>query len=173
MTRIQVPPTGRERVMRDDDFIVSKTDQKGAITYGNPTFMEFSGYAESELLSQPHNIIRHPDMPRSIFRLLWRHLQSNCEFFGYVKNLSKDGSHYWTFANVTPSVNEIGQLVGYFSVRRKPSREAISVVEPIYQALSETEQRVGGKVGMEAAMTQLEQMVEERGGSYDDFVLSL
>ncbi len=173
MVKYKVELTDREREMRKDDFIVSKTDSKGIITYGNPTFIEFSGYAESEMLGRNHNIIRHPDMPRAVFRLMWEHLQAGREFFAYVKNLSKDGSHYWTFANITPSTDDQGQLLGYFSVRRKPEREAIAALEPIYRSLRETEQRVGKKPGIEAASAQLEQILKEQGGSYDDFVLAL
>ena len=173
MVKYRIEPTGREREMRMDDFIVSKTDSKGIITYGNPTFIEFSGYTESEMLGRNHNIIRHPDMPRAVFRLMWKHLQAGREFFGYVKNLSKDGSHYWTFANITPSTDDQGQLLGYFSVRRKPKHEAIAALEPIYRSLRETEQRVGKKSGIEAASAQLEQILNEQGRSYDDFILTL
>ncbi len=84
-------PNSRERLMRENDFIVSKTNAKGIITYGNPIFIEFSGYTEEELLGSQHNIIRHPDMPRSAFKLVWDTIQSGREFFGYVKNMSKDG----------------------------------------------------------------------------------
>jgi len=115
----------QEVVIREDDFIVSKTDPKGKITYCNRIFIEISGYSEAELLGQPHKIIRHPDMPRSVFRALWQTLQAGQEFFGVIKNRTKSGGYYWAFANVTPSLDAQGQLLGYFSVRRCPSRKAI------------------------------------------------
>ena len=87
-----IQPTSIERKMRENDFIVSKTNPKGIITYGNPIFIEFSGYTEAELLGSQHNIIRHPDMPRAAFKLAWDTIQSGREFFGYVKNMSKDGT---------------------------------------------------------------------------------
>ena len=98
-----ITPTAVERVMREDDFIISLTDTKGRITYGNRIFIEFSGYTEDELLGTQHNIIRHPDMPRSVFKLLWDKIQAKEECFAYVKNMSKDGSFYWVFANITPT----------------------------------------------------------------------
>src|SRR5690606_37840174 len=85
-----ITPTRDERIMREDDFIVSKTDLKGRITYGNEIFIEFSGYTEQELLGSQHNIIRHPDMPRAAFKLAWDTIQAGREFFAYVKNMSKD-----------------------------------------------------------------------------------
>jgi len=98
-----IVPTDRERVMRKEEFIVSKTDLTGRITYGNRIFIEFSGYSEAELLGAQHNIIRHPDMPRAVFNLLWDTIAQGNEIFAYVKNMSKDGGFYWVFANVTPS----------------------------------------------------------------------
>ncbi len=111
-----VVPNSRERVMRAEDFIVSKTDLTGRITYGNRIFMEYSGYSERELIGTQHNIIRHPDMPRAVFQLLWDTLAKEQEIFAYVKNMSKDGGFYWVFANVTPSYDQNGNVVGYYSV---------------------------------------------------------
>ncbi len=119
-----IVPTNRERVMRDNDFIVSKTDLSGRITYGNEIFIEFSGYSEAELLGTQHNIIRHPDMPRAAFNLVWDTLKSGREIFAYVKNMSKDGSFYWVFAHITPDFGPKGDIVGYYSVRRCPRRWA-------------------------------------------------
>lgn len=93
-----ITPRNNEHALREDEFIVSKTDTRGVITYCNRTFMRISGFSEAELFGQPHNIIRHPDMPRGAFRLLWKQLQAGNEFFGYVKNLCKDGSYYWVLA---------------------------------------------------------------------------
>ena len=103
MTSLRITPTNEEKVMREGDLIVSKTDIKGRITYGNRTFNEFSGFTENELLGTQHNIIRHPDMPRAVFKLLWDRLQAGQEVFAFVKNISKDGSFYSVLANVTPS----------------------------------------------------------------------
>lgn len=130
-----IQPTSVERLMRENDFIVSKTDPKGRITYGNRIFIEFSGYAEDELLGSQHNIIRHPDMPRAIFKLLWDTIQNGQEIFAYVKNMSKDGSFYWVLANVTPSYDSQGRVIGYLSVRRKPKPEAVRQATELYRAM--------------------------------------
>jgi PAS domain S-box-containing protein len=171
---IRPQPTQHEKVMAQDDFIVSKTDLKGIITYCNRIFMQMAGYSEQELLGAPHNILRHPDMPRIVFKLLWDTIQAKREINAYVKNLSKDGSFYWVFANITPSFNESGGLIGYFSVRRKPRPEAVQAITPIYRALLEAEKRAGdGQEGMQASLALLTKTLADKGVSYDEFVLGL
>jgi PAS domain S-box-containing protein len=94
-----------------------------------------SSYTEEELLGANHNIIRHPDMPKIVFKLLLDTVQAGKEIFAYVKNMAEDGSYYWVLANVTPSYDLKRNIIGYYSVRRKPFREAINKIAPIYQAL--------------------------------------
>ncbi len=167
-------PTQTERVMNDEDFIVSKTDPRGIITYGNKIFIEISGYEEPELLGAPHAILRHPDMPRAIFKLLWDTIQSGREINAYVKNLAKDGSFYWVFANVTPSFDARDGVVGYHSVRRKPKAGAIQVVSTLYQSMLDIERRTGnGQDGMKASKALLDRTLQEKGVAYDEFVLGL
>ncbi len=167
-------PTQHERILGQDDFIVSKTDLKGFITYGNRIFIEISGYSEDELLGSPHNILRHPDMPRTVFKLLWDTLQAKQEINAYVKNLAKDGSFYWVFANITPSFDARQNVIGYYSVRRKPRPEAVKTISGLYQAMLEAERRAGdGQAGMKASMALLQQKLEEKGMSYEEFVLGL
>jgi len=167
------PPTTQERVMRDDDFIVSKTDLKGRITYCNRVFIEFSGYEAFELMGEQHNIVRHPDMPRGVFKFLWDTLGQQKECFAFVKNLCKDGSYYWVFANVTPDVDAKGQVVGYFSVRRKASAKAIATMTGLYQAMLEAERKAGPKDACDASLALLTQTLQQQGVSYERFVLSL
>jgi len=173
MKNIHVKPTTRERVMREDDFLVSKTDLKGRITYGNRIFIEFSGYSEEELLGAQHNIIRHPDMPRGVFKFLWDTLEAGHECFAYVKNMSKDGGFYWVFANVTPSFNARGEIEGYFSVRRKPRTAAINVVAGIYQQMLEEERRAGPKNACAASLALLTNALKQQGVGYESFILSI
>jgi PAS domain S-box-containing protein len=168
-----ITPTNRERVMREDDFIVSKTDLKGRITYGNRIFIEFSGYTEQELLGSQHNIIRHPDMPRAVFKLLWDKLAQKQEVFAYVKNMSKDGGFYWVFANVTPSFDHDGNVIGYLSVRRKPKPEIVPVVADLYRAMLAEEAKAGARDAMGASGALLNKILAEKGVSYDEFILSL
>ncbi len=163
-----VPNTARYN-LKDNDFIVSKTDLKGKITYCNQIFIELAKYSEEELIGAPHNIIRHPDMPRIIYKLLWSRIQSKDEIFAYVKNLSKDGSYYWVFANVTASLDANGNIIGYYSVRRKVNEEAIRTIEPLYAKLLELE----SSGGMEASSRYLDELLKDKGLSYDEFIAEI
>ena len=125
-------PTKHEVLLPEDRILVSKTNQKGIITYCNHSFIEISGYSESELLGQQHNIVRHPDMPRVIFSLLWETLKSNHEFNAYIKNLAKNGDYYWVFANITPSYSPDNELLGYYSVGRKPEPDKLNYIQNLY-----------------------------------------
>ncbi|MCW8931265.1 MAG: PAS domain-containing protein [Gammaproteobacteria bacterium] len=169
----KIKPTQKEIVLRDDDFIVSKTDPKGRIIYANKIFVEFSGYTQVEILNKQHNIVRHPDMPRAVFNLLWETIQSGKEFNGYVKNMSKDGSYYWVFANVTPSYNNGNNNIGYYSVRRKPSQEALNVIIPLYKEMLQAEKKAGAKDAIEASTSILSEKLVPLGVDYDQFALSL
>lgn len=173
MSKRAIAPTHKERVLREEDFLVSKTDLKGRITYGNRIFIEFSGYSESELLGTQHNVVRHPDMPRGVFKFLWDTIAQKRECFAYVKNMSKDGGFYWVFANVTPSLNDKGEVEGYFSVRRKPSASGVKVIEGLYKAMLAEEQRVGSKEACQASLALLQTTLAERGVDYDSFILSI
>ncbi len=166
-------PNSREKVMREHDFIVSKTDLTGRITYGNRIFIEYSGYSEEELLGAQHNIIRHPDMPRAAFALAWSLIKSEKEFFGFVKNMAKDGSFYWVFTQITPSYDERGKAVGYLSVRRKPNTSVLSTVIGLYKQMLEIEQRAGAQKAIEASTKFLSDFLAEEGSSYEELVLAL
>jgi PAS domain S-box-containing protein len=168
-----IVPTRQERVMREHDFIVSKTDPKGIITYGNPIFIEFSGYSEEELIGTQHNIIRHPDMPRAAFKLAWDTIQGGKEFFGYVKNMSKDGGFYWVFTHITPDFDAGGRIVGYTSVRRCPKRSAIEKVEPVYRQMVEAEKAAGARDAIAAGTGILVNLLKQTGTSYEQLVFAL
>lgn len=129
--RINQPVTQREYPLADDDTIVSVTDLGARITYCNATFIETSGYSKDELIGQPHNLIRHPDMPAEAFRDMWETIRSGEPWSGLVKNRRKNGDHYWVLANVTP-ILEHGKVAGYMSVRTKPLRVDIAAVELLY-----------------------------------------
>ena len=172
--RPKITPTNVEKVMREDDFIVSKTDTKGIITYCNEIFMEFARYSVNELLGQNHNIIRHPDMPRVIFKLLWDTIQSDMEINAYVKNMASDGSFYWVFANITPVKNENGQIIGYYSVRRKPNKAILdNTIIPLYRTLLAEEKRNSIATQMTASQKILNNLLTEKGMSYEELILSL
>lgn len=174
----KIIPTNYERVMRADDFIVSKTDTRGLITYCNPIFIEFSGFTEHELLGKQHNVVRHPDMPRSIFALLWNTIKSGNEFMGYVKNISKDGSFYWVYATVTPSYavtddNKAPEIIGFFSVRRKPEQSKLSVLQDLYRQILAEEKRVGDREQIAAGTLVLTNALEKVGKNYHEFIDTL
>ena len=168
-----ITPTSNERVMREEDFIVSMTDLKGRITYCNRIFIEFSGYSEAELLGTQHNVIRHPDMPRAVFKLLWDKIQGGDECFAYVKNMSKDGGFYWVMANVTPTFDPKGNITGYLSVRRKPKISGIQTVTGLYAAMLEEEKRAGAANAIAASTKILVDVLTEKGLSYDELVLAI
>ena len=124
--------------------IVSKTDTKGVITYANDLFVEVSGYAREELIGKSHNIVRHPDMPPQAFKWLWDTLKDERPWRGTVKNLCKNGDHYWVRATVAP-ICENGKITGYVSVRKAPTREQIAAAEATYAALNKSGAPVVGK----------------------------
>ncbi|HEY5598222.1 MAG TPA: PAS domain-containing protein [Kiloniellales bacterium] len=174
MTKYAATATKTERAFGEDEIIVSKTDPTGRITYANDVFQRVGMYAESELLGQPHSILRHPDMPRCVFKLLWDTVQRGDEIFAYVKNMAKNGDFYWVFAHVTPSFDSKHKIIGYHSNRRLPRREAISKIEPIYrQLLGEEERHADRKVGMVSAFDMLVGLLKEQAVAYDEFVFSL
>jgi len=172
MNRTQ--PTGREVFFGDEDIIVSKTDLKGRITYANDVFLEVAGYRASEVMGMPHSMIRHPDMPRCVFQLLWDTIQKGEEIFAYVVNSAKNGDHYWVLAHVTPTFDSNGEIIGYHSNRRVPDREAIEAIIPIYAHLRSIEERFGSKKeGIAAATEELLALLAKNGVSYGEFVFSL
>ncbi len=166
--------TGVERFFPESEIIVSKTDAAGRLTYVNDVFVEVGGYAERELLGQPHSIIRHPGMPRAVFALLWRTIAAGSEMFAYVVNRAKNGDHYWVFAHVTPNFGADGGIAGYHSSRRVPARAAVEAIRPLYDALLAEERRHDDRRrGLAASTAMLEAVLREKGMRYDRFVLSL
>jgi len=167
-------PTATERRFSEHEIIVSKTDLKGRLTYVNDVFCKVGLYEEEEVLGQQHSIVRHPDMPRTVFQLLWQRIQAGEEIFAYVKNMAKNGDHYWVLAHVTPSHDLQGNLDGYHSNRRLPGRNALAVIEPLYRALAAEEERhADRKRGMQAGVAMLQAALQDRRLSYDEFVLGL
>ena len=119
--------------------IISKTDLKGIITYVNTPFCKLAGYSKEELKGKPHNIIRHPDMPKSVFKQLWETIEKNQKWRGFVKNLRKDGKYYWVEAFIEPIFDENGNKIGYISVRKPVSEEDKKKYEQIYKEMREKE----------------------------------
>jgi len=169
-----VQPTGVERFFLEDDIIVSKTDRKGIITYANRVFIDICGYSEEDLLGQPHSIIRHPDMPGAVFRLLWDTISSGKEIFAYVKNMTCNGDHYWVFAHVTPTFGPSGDIIGYHSNRRVPDRRQVSAMENLYRDVLAEERKHRNRIeAVEAGLAVLTAALAKADVSYEEFVFSV
>lgn len=170
----KIIPTGRETTFHEHEIIVSKTDLQGRITYANDVFLRVSGYTEAELIGTAHSLVRHPKMPRSVFKLLWDTIQAREEVFAYVINLAKNGDHYWVLAHVTPSYDLKGTHIGYHSNRRVPHADALAKVTPLYATLLAVEQAQPDKRAAVAAGTAaLVATLADLHLSYSQFVFGL
>lgn len=153
----------------ENEFIISKTDAKGKITYCNELFINVSGYDTKELIEKPHSILRHQDMPKVIFKKLWDDLQKGHEVFAYVENKTKHGDYYWVLAFVAPSHGVNNQFAEYFSVRRAPNKDTVrNFIEPLYRDLLQQE-RTGG---ISASARYLEDLLKQKGLTYEQFIFS-
>jgi len=169
MKKPTVTPTQKEVVLKEEDFIVSKTDLKSRILYGNQIFIQMSGYCEKEILGKPHNILRHPDMPRCAFKILYDHIKNGQEWFGFVKNLRKDGGYYWVFANISPTYDNNGNMIGFYSVRRKPKDGFKNIIEPLYSTLLSVE----ANEGMEGGVRAVEELLKSHNMTFNEVMLKI
>lgn len=128
--------TQREKVLDENTTLMSTTNLQSFITHANDTFVQVSGYSLQELTGQPHNLVRHPDMPKAAFADMWYTLKQGEPWTGIVKNRCKNGDHYWVRANAVPMVRN-GKTTGYMSIRTRATPQEIAAVEPLYQALRE------------------------------------
>ena len=149
-------PIDNEIILKSVDIVVSKSDEEGNIEYANPIFYKLSGYNKRELTFAPHSILRHPDMPKAVFKLLWDELKKGNEVNAFVKNLTKDGSFYWVLAYVRPAFNPDGSLRNYVSTRKAMSQNAREVIEPFYKKLLELEKTDGIEASEKALMNLLD-----------------
>jgi len=129
-----------EKEVRNIDLIVSKSDKEGNITYVNPIFIKISGYTQGELFEKPHSILRHPDMPKVIFKYLWENLHKSNDVVAYVKNLCKDGSYYWVLATVKTAKNPDGTFRNYMSTRRAITQSAKETISNLYKELLDAQE---------------------------------
>ena len=164
-----IRPTTHEKFFPQDTILVTKTDTKGHITYCNTAFIAIVGLLEDKLIGQPHNLIRHPEMPKVIFKYLWNYIQKGKEIHAYVKNICADGSFYWVMANVTPSFDLDDKIIGYHSARRNPTKEALSIIKPLYKTLLDLER----SSGLTASEKHLQSILDDKGVEYDEFILSI
>ena len=163
-------PIDQEIKLDPKRYIVSKTDAKGIIEYGNDYFVEISGYKESELMGKPHNIVRHPDMPKVAFKLMWERISKGGNFVAIVKNMAKDGRYYWVFTEFEPKVDALSnEITGYTAFRKAAPQKAIDAITPIYKKLLEIEK----EGGVEASEKYLKGFLEENRTTYDEFINDL
>ena len=149
--------------------IMSKTDARGVIEYANDYFMEISGYEEYELMGKPHNVIRHPDMPKVIFKLLWERLKEGKNIHAIVKNLAKDGSYYWVITDFETKYDNNANIIAYYARRKAAPANAVFQIEKLYKTLRSIEQTQS----MEVAERYFLGMLEEKKMTYDDLILSI
>jgi PAS domain S-box-containing protein len=167
-------PTGKERFFGENELIVSKTDLRGRIIYANDMFLKIADFTEAEVLGQPHSMIRHPEMPRCVFKLLWDSVESGREIFAYVVNMTKYGDHYWVFAHVTPTFDSAGKIVGYHSNRRSPNRASVATIKELYAMLLREEARHSdARKGMMAAYEMLVKILSDKGVEYGEYIFGV
>ncbi|MCA9518969.1 MAG: PAS domain-containing protein, partial [Myxococcales bacterium] len=155
-------------------LFVSKTDARGVIVYADHTFIRVSGYSEEELISSAHSIVRHPDMPRSLFWYFWNQLQAGNEVFAYVVNLAKNGDHYWVLAHATPDFHPVtNAIIGYHSCRRAAPQAAVNRVMPIYRQIIAEEKRARPHDQCATGMAVLERILAERGLTYEQWIFAI
>ena len=141
-------------------YIVSETDAKGRITYCNDYFMEVSGYTEEELIGKPHNIVRHPDMPKVVFKLLWETISAGKNINALVKNLAKDGRYYWIFTEFEIRKDtDTGEIIGYHAARKSISKHVIEIIADLYAELLQIEK----DDSIEAAQAYLVNFLKDKG----------
>ncbi|WP_442265064.1 PAS domain-containing protein [Tenacibaculum sp. ZS6-P6] len=169
-----IPPTQQivdeEIQWNKEKTIVSKTDAFGTILYVNDVFSEASEYSKVELIGEPHNIIRHPDMPKVAFKILWKALKDGKNFHAIVKNRTKSGKYYWVITDFIIDRNDKNEITGYTGRRKAVPNSVIKKIEPIYKTLVEIEKLKGEKASELYFNAYLN---EEIGKSYDEFVLDL
>lgn len=167
-TRITRPtPSEREVDWNKTKVLLSKTDTRGTILYANEAFIDVSGYDEFELIGQPHNVIRHPDMPKVIFKFLWDSIKANQNIHAIIKNMSKTGRYYWVITDFKIICDSDGEIVGYFGTRKSVPDEVITkFIEPLYKKLLHIEEASG----MHASEEYLVGFLEERNKSYMEYV---
>ncbi|MCO6176093.1 PAS domain-containing protein [Flavobacterium sp. NRK F10] len=162
-------PIDKEVIWDKTRTIMSKTDKYGTIEYANEVFVDVCGYEDYELVGQPHNIIRHPDMPKVVFKVLWDNLKLGNNFHAVVKNMAKSGRYYWVITDFDISRNEDGEITHYFARRKAVPQEVVSKIEPLYKKLLQIEEAAG----MEGSEKYLTGFLEEQGQDYVEFLKGL
>ena len=166
-------PTAIEKQLTPIDLIVSKSDEKGNITYVNPVFIKISGYSQASLLEKPHAILRHPDMPKAIFHYLWQNITEGSDVVAYVKNLCSDGSYYWVMATVKMAKNPDGSFRNYLSTRKAITPKAKEYITKLYQEILDVEKTQGVEASYKMFADFLAQNNLEQSSAFNNFMKQL
>jgi PAS domain S-box-containing protein len=161
--------TDKEIKLNPKRMIVSKTDTTGKIIYGNDYFCEISGYKESELISSPHSILRHPDMPKAVFYLMWDYLKAGRNIMAVVKNMTKYGDYYWVTTDFDIKRDNLGNIKYYVAYRQAAPKQVVVEIERLYRKLLAIEK----EHDMKASISYLEAFLEEKGMNYDQYIENL
>jgi PAS domain S-box-containing protein len=159
-------PTGKEIKLSSKDMLVSKTDLKGIIKYGNSKFVEIVGYKETELIGSPHNILRHPDMPKALFYLMWKSIKNGQNIMAVVKNKAKNGDHYWVTTDFVINRDRSGAPKSYTAFRYPASKKVVREIEPLYKKMLEIEKFHS----MDESVEYLESFLEEKNLTYNQYI---
>ncbi len=162
-------PTGKEIKLGSTQMLVSKTNAKGDIVYSNECFINVSGYSKLELMGSPHSILRHPDMPRVVFYLMWKEIRRGNNIIAVVKNLSKSGDHYWVTTDFEIKKTRDGKVRNYMAFRQVAPRNVVKIIEPLYAKMLEIEE----KDGMDGSADYFENFLKEKGVNYNEFIQDL
>jgi len=159
-------PTGKEIKIDSNTMIVSKTDDKGIITYGNSNFVDISGYKETELIGSPHNILRHPDMPKAIFYFMWESIKNGRNITAVVKNLARNGDHYWVVTDFEIKRDQNMRVRNYIAFRQVAPKNVLKEIEPLYEKMLDIEK----EHGMDESINYLEAYLEEKNMNYNQYI---
>ena len=163
-------PIDNEIKLTDKQSIVSRTDSLGVIEYGNDYFQEISGYSEAELVGRPHNIVRHPDMPKVVFKMMWERISKGEDIRAIIKNLAKDGSYYWVLTEFEPKIDPVtNKILSHTAFRRHVPQRAINAIAPIYKKLLEIEK----EHNMQSSEKYLLEFLEKNNTTYDEYIEKL
>ncbi len=155
-----------EYILKPHTYIMSKTDKRGRIVYVNDDFEEVSGYSKKELIGESHNIIRHPDMPKVIFKILWESILAKKNITLLIKNLRKDGKYYWVITDFEVVTDERGNIINFYAYRKAPPRDSIKEIEKLYKELSEIEK----KRNIQEAEIYLKKFLEKKRMSFEEYI---
>ncbi|MFN4163899.1 MAG: PAS domain-containing protein [Ferrovibrio sp.] len=171
---ITVSPINRERSIPADQLLVTHADLRGGITYANGYFCQAQACGEKDLIGQPHNLMRHPDMPAAVFHLIWERIRDGREIFAYVKNMACTGEYYWTLSHLTPHFDGSHRIDSYQCFRRAVSSDSVMAADEVYDELRLIERNTSTtEQALAASRQRLDGIMNRLGMDYDQWILSL